>query len=110
VFKFFIVWNHKLNGCSHNKGATSGKVRNLTKDYNVHMVFMYWIIKSHNYILNNIFGLDVDIETKYDHIVTINIIIYIKPYIIIKCMTLFLTVMLIRNFELYYNHKNVLNQ
>jgi hypothetical protein len=48
------------------KGATSVKVSILTKDYNVHMVFMYWFIKSHNYIINNIFGLDVDIETKYD--------------------------------------------
>jgi len=44
------------------------------------------------------------------HIVTININVYIKPYIIIKCTTLFLTITLIRNFEPYYNHKNVLNQ
>jgi len=47
------------------KGPISSKVEPLTKDHSVYVVFMYWFIK---YTIYKIiyFGLDIDIETKYD--------------------------------------------
>ncbi len=38
------------------KGTTVTKVRVLTKDYILHVSYMYWSIKYQNYILNVIYG------------------------------------------------------
>jgi hypothetical protein len=38
------------------KGAMATKVRVLTRDYILHVCYMYWSIKYQNYILNVIFG------------------------------------------------------
>jgi hypothetical protein len=39
------------------KGAMATKVGILTKDYILHLSYMYWFIKYQNYILNVIFGI-----------------------------------------------------